>query len=369
MLGISQLLPHHPTLFTPLHSSVGGTILAASVYFFSATLGRVLGISGIIAKSLKPSTSWRERLWRLTFIAGLVVGGWAMLQVPGLSPTQSLASTGNLLLFHPYAGDGVVMGVAGLFVGLGTQIGSGCTSGHGLCGLSRLSPRSWIATPTFVLAGMLTTWAAGTHLLSYTPISPWEVMPVTLGTGCTLLAILAGEVGIFALVAHNAKALQRRLGHDGMWVLVSALTGFFFGTGLVMSGMTDANKVLGFLSLIPYLLGPGAGVAGTDAPDQYALFDPSLLLVMGCGVALNLVLFQTTLRKRKVPLVAKSFDFPTRKDITPALVLGSTLFGIGWGLGGICPGPSLVAWMVDTGSSVTIWTGGFVLGVALTLVH
>jgi len=108
---------------------------------------------------------------------------------------------------------------------------------------------------------------------------------------------------------------------------VAYVSGLLFALGLGISGMTHPSKVLGFLDF-------GGIPAGT--------WDPSLALVMGGGVLVNLVFFQLVLR-RGAPLLATSFSLPVQTRIDAALVGGSALFGVGWGLGGFCPGPALVS--------------------------
>lgn len=106
-------------------------------------------------------------------------------------------------------------------------------------------------------------------------------------------------------------------------VLVHLGIGLLFGVGLVISGMANPAKVLNFLDL-----------AGR--------FDPSLAFVMGGAVLVALVGFRLTLARR-APLLADRFHLPTRRDIDARLIVGPALFGIGWGLGGFCPGPALTA--------------------------
>ena len=121
---------------------LGGGLIGVAVTLMLLLNGRVTGISGILASSLaKPN---KEGAWRWLFLAGLITGG-ALMQVlePGFLINLSDRSAGTVL-------------VAGLLVGYGTVMGSGCTSGHGVCGLSRLSIRSAIATIVFMLFGFLT---------------------------------------------------------------------------------------------------------------------------------------------------------------------------------------------------------------------
>lgn len=122
----------------------GGLIGLAAVMLFLST-GRIAGISGISANVLRNTSN---RAWSLAFLAGLVAGGVVTGQLLGRTSLQNFQelNVGLLLL-------------AGLLVGYGTRLGSGCTSGHGVCGLARLSPRSAIATLTFLGVGMLVATA------------------------------------------------------------------------------------------------------------------------------------------------------------------------------------------------------------------
>ena len=106
-----------------------------------------------------------------------------------------------------------------------------------------------------------------------------------------------------------------------MKLVVSFLLGLLFSIGLTISGMVNPNKVIGFL-------------------DLFGTWDPDLIFVMGGAVVVNVVLFRFIM-KRKNPLLSPEFSLPTATDIDWRLVLGSSLFGIGWGIGGICPGPGI----------------------------
>ncbi|MBB3769922.1 hypothetical protein FHS55_000508 [Angulomicrobium tetraedrale] len=117
-----------------------------------------------------------------------------------------------------------------------------------------------------------------------------------------------------------------------MSVLVNLALGLLFGLGLVLSGMSDPAKVLNFLDL-----------AGS--------FDPSLAFVMGGAVLVAFIGFRLTLRRER-PVLAPRFQLPTRRDIDARLILGPALFGIGWGLGGFCPGPAFTA--LGLGASGTL---------------
>lgn len=108
-----------------------------------------------------------------------------------------------------------------------------------------------------------------------------------------------------------------------MRVLTSLLSGLVFGLGLIVSGMANPAKVLGFL-------------------DLFGRWDPSLALVMGGAVAVGVLAFALA-RRRTVSLLGAAMRLPTARQIDRRLVLGSLLFGVGWGIAGFCPGPALVA--------------------------
>jgi uncharacterized protein len=125
--------------FTPVESVIGGALIGLGALLLFIGSGRIAGISGIVSSAL---FSRNGRPWRLAFVLGILAGPWL---VAALLPGFSYAT--------PELGWQVI--VAGLLVGIGTGWGSGCTSGHGICGVSRLSPRSVVATLLFMLTGML----------------------------------------------------------------------------------------------------------------------------------------------------------------------------------------------------------------------
>ena len=105
--------------------------------------------------------------------------------------------------------------------------------------------------------------------------------------------------------------------------LAALVVGFIFAIGLGISGMTQPQKVVGFL-------------------DLFGNWDPSLIFVMAGAIIVHFATYNL-IRKRKSPVLSTDWHVPNKKEITPALVIGSVLFGIGWGLGGFCPGPAVVS--------------------------
>jgi uncharacterized protein len=135
--------------FSPGSALAGGVFIGIAAAMFVLLNGRIAGISGILGGLLQPVRG--DAAWRLAFILGLVAAPAAFLLAGPLPKAQIDAGWGTLV-------------VAGLLVGVGTRYGSGCTSGHGVCGLSQLSPRSLAATAAFMGAGFLTVFVVR-HLL------------------------------------------------------------------------------------------------------------------------------------------------------------------------------------------------------------
>lgn len=137
--------------FTPIASLVGGVLIGLSATIMLLFHGRITGITGIVAGVLDQRAQG-DVLWRVLFLGGLVTGGVVLgLAVPQLFAVEIVRSPWAII-------------AAGLLVGFGTRIGSGCTSGHGVCGISRFAPRSIVATVTFMVTGAVTVFIVN-HLL------------------------------------------------------------------------------------------------------------------------------------------------------------------------------------------------------------
>jgi uncharacterized membrane protein YedE/YeeE len=124
---------------------IGGALIGLAAVVLMGLLGRIAGISGIIGSLLPPSPAG-DFGWRLAFVVGIVA-----------APLLLAMTTGHLPIGAPVA-SGSTLAVAGLLVGAGTALGGGCTSGHGICGLARLSPRSVAAVATFIMVAVITVF-------------------------------------------------------------------------------------------------------------------------------------------------------------------------------------------------------------------
>jgi len=126
-------------------AAVGGALIGLAAVLLMALSGRIAGISGIVGGLLPPKPA-PDRSWRLAFVGGLIA-----------APVILRLATGDIHIGEPAVGNGMLI-VAGVLVGVGTALGNGCTSGHGICGIARLSPRSLAAVMIFVLAAIITVF-------------------------------------------------------------------------------------------------------------------------------------------------------------------------------------------------------------------
>lgn len=305
--------------FTPIQSIVGGAILGLSVFWNAYLNGRVTGVSGFLTKTLIGETR------SLSFLLGLIFGGIILPDIfPSTfsSPNLDLISTPRLV-------------ISAFLVGFGTTLGQGCTSGHGLCGLSRFSKRSILAVVIFMTTAMLSATISSTasifkhhhnhssfsfssieyHIPSHSMRSKMKLLfTFTLFTPAILAVICK-------LLCKNDENHTRI--HNAIHSLISSVLGFCFAAGLAVSEMVNPAKTVGFLDL------------------DKTSWDPSLLFVFVGALPISIPMFQWLMKGQK-PMLAKQHFLPTSTDLTSRLTIGSAIFGVGWGLVGACPGPAFV---------------------------
>jgi uncharacterized protein len=212
-------------------------------------------------------------------------------------------------------------------------LAGGCTSGHMLCGVARLSSRSIAATVTF-----FTTAVVVVHILHPTT----QIPTADLTSKFDLTTILLLQLPLLLYRYIIPQTIPKPL--------YQAVSSFFiaihFALGLGLAGMLQPSKIQNFLKL-PFS----------------SSFDPSLALVALGGLLPNMITWLAYIRNADKPLYSNAFDFPTRKDIDWKLILGSVLFGLGWGVG-LCPGPGLVLFTALTQGweIIGVWVVGFSLG-------
>eukprot|EP00667_Euglena_gracilis_P015584 EG_transcript_16217 len=287
--------------FTPLHALLGGLLCGIAALMRVALKGEVLGISGIL-KGLVQGAVLEPQRW--CFALGMLLCSAALQTVYPVAFVEIETPVALQLL-------------GGLLVGTGAALGNGCTSGHGICGNARLSPRSMVYTVTFMLAGFLTaTLAHSTDVVTVLPRGP----EVTL-TDTVTIALVALALHLLLYVLSVALAPERVAA-----LATDVLDGSLFAFGLGLSGMTDPGKVVEFLDL------------------HERSWNPTLMFVMGgaLGVMAPFMLLVVRPGRLAAPVLATKFKLPTRTDLEPRLLVGGVLFGVGWGLAGICPGPSMV---------------------------
>jgi hypothetical protein len=325
-----------------LSGLIGGAILAVATSGLIYTTGKITGISGIV-ENVVTNNNWHGDL---AYMAGLVASG-GMLAVA----KPEVFGSGEASPF-------MTMVAAGLLVGIGTRVGSGCTSGHGLCGLSRFSPRSFASVMSFMGAGAVSAYlSAHTSVLDFLKSSPSTAEILTTQQALTLTGTLTSIYSItfflkgkkFILPKFDRVHVYENISH-----FMSALV---FGMGLGVSGMCDPARVTGFLDF--------TGKNG---------WDYTLAGVMGAGVVINAIV---NLRLHKsdthAPFSAvkrqhsKALKIGRHEDnlkIDKRLIFGGIIFGFGWGLGGVCPGPSLVAWGA-LGRNALVFVPSMISGMAL----
>ncbi|KAL2004893.1 hypothetical protein VTN00DRAFT_3166 [Thermoascus crustaceus] len=327
-------------MFTPINTSLGALLLFQGSSGLLLHNGKVFGISSLLSGCV-----FNPSLDNLPIIAGLVSSlGPVYLFAPSLIPAYPAAPSS-------WESVATTLGL-GLLVGWGTKNGRGCTSGHMLCGLSRLSPRSLIATCLFFATALLTAnFVGGKDLIPpcadgipcYTPTYP-STAELTFMASATALATFTNHVLIPRLLTRSEKSRA----------LFSYLAGIQFGLGLLIAGMADPAKVIRFFAWMIDL----------------SRFDPSLALIILFGIGPSLLSYLSAKPGqpankggKEKPTLSESWSLPTATvaDIDWRYVAGAVAFGLGWGLSGVCPGPAVLRAVVQPiwGS---VWMGGYMLG-------
>jgi len=335
--------------FDPLSGAAGGALLAVASSGLLLAGGQLVGVSGFVRSvvdALSGVGGGGGALWQGSFLAGLLAAGAAARAAGG-----ARAAFGAPSLLSPAA-----LVAAGLAVGAGTALASGCTSGHGLCGLARLSPRSLAAVGTFMAAGAAAASAvvarggaagAALTLADLVPAKAAALVAPFVPAGAAVPAAAAAAVAVALLAVPLARRLlapppaaAARAAVPAAPAAAGAALAFasslVFGAGLLLSGMTRPAAVQGFLAP----LSPGG-------------WDPTLAFVMGSGVLINIAGVWLASSRSQPPPLPLDGDAATTSlkvglvagnvEITPRLLLGSALFGLGWGAAGVCPGPAVVA--------------------------
>ncbi|KAI5846137.1 YeeE/YedE family integral membrane protein [Tricharina praecox] len=295
-------------MFTPVTTTLGAVLLHLSTTTLLHSNSQILGCSSLLTNGiLHPSLSTTPTLLGLLAAAAL----------PLYPPSYPTDTSLPLLL------------AAGALVGVGTKLAKGCTSGHMLLGVARGSVRSLVATATFFASAVATAAVVSSppaciNGACYTPTYP--------AAGPAVLLVAGAAVG--------ALVIRRLPKTEAARVATRVYAGFVFGLGLLVSGMASPAKTLGFMSVT-----------------NWNNFDPSLMAVALVGVGGNAIAW---LRRKSSPRLVDEWTLPAG-EVEWRLVVGSVLFGVGWGLVGVCPGPAVVA-ALRNGTSGLAWVGAFLAG-------
>mmetsp|Transcript_3814 Transcript_3814/g.7748 ORF Transcript_3814/g.7748 Transcript_3814/m.7748 type:complete len:285 (-) Transcript_3814:213-1067(-) len=259
--------------------------------------------------------------------------------------------------------------IGGFLVGFGTRLGNGCTTGHGICGLARLSVRSlsgvlaFMATGMFSATGCSPTCPFNKYLrASVETVKNYFPTESTKDIG-TILASLAAGVALpgFLRKAPESASKHERDEYDSnrSKIIPSVVSGALFSVGLVISQMTLASKIYGFLDV--------KGIKG-------GYWDPTLVCVMGGGLVVSFLSYQwvkgfnvfQNSKALECPLSQKKsvghFDVPTNQVIDFNLIFGEALFGLGWGAAGLCPGPAMFLAFAGYPNVLLRWWPSFFVG-------
>ena len=312
--------------FTPDSALAGGLILGSMVVAKRLNSGRNVGVSG----DTKAFARGEGRATSAAFLIGLLAAGYAAPMILGAQAAVPMVDATRAI-------------AAGALVGAGSSLGGGCTSGHGISGIGRLDVRSAAFTCVFMVVGAITVAATGTmdelhvsqatktiDMLARSPEAKTILYAKIFAAGAAVQGVL------YALAKREGGGITDVV--KKLELVSESVAGLFFGLGLVVSGMTNPAKVAGFLAVT------------TQA------FDPSLMFVM--GGALALVVVSMFLAKNALgvsrPAMAREFS-TTPKYVDKSVLIGGALFGAGWGLGGVCPGPGLVNLVLNSGREITLW--------------
>ncbi|KAG1756609.1 uncharacterized protein EDB91DRAFT_1093581 [Suillus paluster] len=317
-MSLYQITESHPK---PLQALLGGIGIALSVHSLLVLNGSVLGVSGFVHRSFRGDKS------AMASVMGLALGGIAVGIIGDVDTPEPQARSSLLR-----------MAFSGLLVGMGTKLANGCTSGHMICGLSRFSLRSLVATATFFASAVATTHFVHGDALGISGSWDWaldnqgrQFVGATLALcilwfayTCTALNNDTSDSSkLVSWQIHSCDKLVPNMPQFILRYLTSFLSSLAFAFSIRLGNMVDPHKVLAFLI----------------SPLSSA-FDPTLMFLAGSALPLATLLYRYA--RVEQPRFGGKWNIPTSTKIDLRLILGSLIFGMGWGIGGVCPGPALV---------------------------
>ena len=300
-----------------INSLLGGSIMAMASSLHLYLQGKITGMSGVIFHCI----TINNFRYNFSFLCGMLfISSFIKCFFDPLSKTKDLDSPTYLETTSKFVGDLSLPGflIAGFLVGFGAKMANGCTSGHGVCGLPRLSKRSIVAITLFMIFGV-TTATIRFYIPFLRPSSyaynVWE------NSFIYYLVLTLSLIGFVINLLKSKKSGEKDSVRD---LFISFIIGIMFSYGLIQSGMLQRHVVIGFLTL-------------------GKIWNIQLAFVLGSAVGINLFTFNIILKRIGKPKYKENFDLATNKSIDNKLCLGSAIFGVGWGLSGICPGPAILA--------------------------
>ncbi|KAK2466773.1 hypothetical protein APHAL10511_001031 [Amanita phalloides] len=332
---------------TPVQSFLGGVGLALSVHLLMRLNGNVLGVSGFLHRAVKGDKEASSA------ILGIILGGVIIGLLERGRPLAAVTNFPHTL-------------VAGFLVGLGTKLSNGCTSGHMLCGVSRLSLRSFVATITFFITAIATSnvthrnlpaaqtfdWTLGEYGKSLLLIQAFLLVVIL---SFFLLAPSGQEEDTAAPSRDETRPLRQELSSPrrSFRYLAFFITSVEFALALRLSNLVDPVRVVSFL-LLPH----------------HPAFDPSLAFLAIGVLPLTTLLYRYNRGPEKAH-ISGHWSIPKGGEIDAKLIIGAAVFGVGWAIAGICPGPGLVnsgrAIVAGTGLAQTIgWVVAVIAGGMIT---
>lgn len=373
-------------LFSPTSALVGGFCIGLSASLLLLVNGDILGAS-LIAKSLirHPVEVFENKKWMLAFAASFFLTSISCLVI---SPKELIVDVGSPSAIVSSTG----FIVSGFLVGCGTTLGNGCTTGHGICGLARRSKRSFVAVIAFMSAGVFgSTISSPSFFLTSCLRTTKERIPsfyptiasTLVGVFLTTFLIGAACYSTYVLIVESKQNQvdEEERGKDESTKLVESkgdhisfaigdgelrkfpaaiVSAAIFSFGLNTSGMTENHRIIGFLDLKGFVFGT---------------WDPTLAFVMGGGLLVsalgyefvpgyNLMLNNRNLSYPFSQSEDAKFILPNDEIVDKNLVIGEVLFGLGWGIGGYCPGPAIFAAAVGYPSVLFQWWPAYWVGSA-----
>lgn len=314
-------------------AALGGLILSFTCILNLFLKGRITGISGIFYGAISLNSNYPYHfsfILGMLFLSSLFRLSFSAENTNFFEAPKNFVKNLSLLGFF----------LSSILVGFGTRLANGCTSGHGLNGIARFSIRSFLSVFIFMAFSIMIATLRYNFNFFYEN-QAIEIAEEIWGPKAFLISFIIFSVVLFFYILF----LCRQPWEKNLEFLISFVLGILFSLGLIISGMNKRSKVINFLTI------------KSD-------WDPSLIFVLFTGVGFNAIFFYIIKRNYSKPILAEKFSEPKKKEIDLRLIIGSAIFGIGWGISGICPGPLIVDFYLYI-PHLLIFMTGLIIGMFL----